>query len=166
MIKHIRLVALAGTVVLGIVVCFALLSIFRLREPGTTANKSTDTLSAEFDSDTEKIAFLDQYLVLHSAVEAAEFHIVYHDNSTGFVPGPSDWNIQAVLKVAPADVSRWTDGRQLVATDSVDLAWGYALLPDEARWQVQSQPMIYTSLGAIIVVFAPEGILFTHHQTT
>lgn len=135
--------------------------------PGkAAANKTTDTRSAAFTTDAEKIAFLEQYLKLASPVKATEFHIVYHDNETGFVPGPSDWDIRAVLLVAPADLPRWTDGLQAVAAQGVDLAWAYALLPPEQRWQITSPPMVYERPGALVAVFAQEGIVFKRVWTT
>ena len=131
----------------------------------TERTRSTETRSADFRTDAEKLAFLDQYLVFHSAVEATEFFIVYRDNSTGLVPGPSDWDIRAVLKLDRADVPRWTGGMQQVAADSVDLSWGYALLSDEPRWQISSQPAVYRSPGAILAVFEPEGVVFARRST-
>ncbi len=133
-----------------------LLSCTALNEP----NRSTDTRSSQFATDAEKIAFLQQYLTLPSPVEAAEYHIVYHDNSTGGVPGPSDWDMRVVLRVAPTQLEGWTVDMQPVAADAVDLAWGYELLPVDAQWKINSEPTIYTRNNVIVAVFAPEGILF------
>ena len=124
------------------------------------ASKTTDTHSAAFATDAEKIAFLEQYLTLASPIAATEFHVVYHDNATGLVPGPSDWDIQTVMLVAPEDVSRWTDGMQPVAAQGIDLAWGHALLPPDPRWTITTPPVVYQRSGAIVAVFEREGIVF------
>lgn len=124
------------------------------------ANKTTDTRSSVFTTDADKIAFLEQYLLLASPIHATEFHIVYHDNASGGVAGPSDWDIQAVMLVSSADLARWTEGLQAVAAQDADLAWAYALLPREQRWRLTSQPVVYQRSGALVAVFAAEGIVF------
>lgn len=123
-------------------------------------DKSTDTQSSAFATDAEKTAFLQQYLKLPTPVEATEFHVVYHDNSQG-IPGPSDWDIRAALKVAPSDLPRWTDGLQPMDAATADLAWAAGLLPDAPRWAHSSPPEVYrrSESNAIVVVYAPEGIV-------
>jgi hypothetical protein len=76
--------------------------------PKPERNMSTDTHSKQFATDPDKIQFLKRYLTFPTAVEAAEFHVVYQDNSGGGIPGPSDWDMQVVLKVAPQNLSAWT----------------------------------------------------------
>src|SRR5262245_40161450 len=130
---RLRAMIIAGVGVLavsGLILLWLLARITQLPRP-TAAGKSTDTRSAALATDADKIAFLQQYLTLPSPIAATEFHIVYHDNAAGGLPGPSDWDVQAVIKVAPADLPRWTDGMQQVAAGEVDLGWGYALLPHE-----------------------------------
>ncbi len=87
----------------------------------------------------------------------------YQDNSRGLVPGPSDWDVRAVVRVRPADTARWAEGlRRLVgAAPSVDLSWGRELLPDQPRWRLASPPALYTrDEGAVLVaVFEAEGIV-------
>lgn len=129
------------------------------------ANMTTDTRSADLAGDSEKLAFLQRYLAFKSAVEAAEFHLVYHDNASSFVPGPSDWDMQAALKIAPADLPLWS-GELLPATSPApDLAWGYALLPNEPRWRISSRPVVYTAAGKIVAAFEREGIVLIRLQT-
>ena len=124
------------------------------------ANRTTDTRSTQFATDSEKLAFLKQYLTMSSAVEAAEYHIVYHDNSSGGVPGPSDWDIQVVLKMAPEDLILWTVDMQPAAPEAVELTWGYSLLPAEPRWKIEAQPLVYTRANVVVAVFPQAGILF------
>jgi len=83
-------------------------------------DRSTDTWSASLEDKTEKLAFLREYLAILSEVIDAEYHIVYHDNSGGMIPGPSDWDIRAVLKVAPEDVPLWTDGVNMLISYQLD----------------------------------------------
>ncbi len=127
---------------------------------GNIPNLTTNTKSIQFSTDGEKLAFLKKYLTLYSTVEAAEYHIVYHDNSAGGVPGPSDWDIQVALKMAPEHLALWTADMQQVTLESVDPTWGYPLLPDEPRWKIQAQPLVYTRANVVVAIFPQQGILF------
>jgi hypothetical protein len=124
---------------------------------------STDTHSKQFATDADKIQFLKRYLSLPTAVEATEFHVVYHDNSGGGIPGPSDWDIQAVLKVAPQDLSAWTQNAKETFAKQ-DLAWGYSLA-QQRGWKLQSEPKIYTASGKIIAIFEKERLIFKRLTT-
>lgn len=125
---------------------------------------STDTHSKQFATDTDKIQFLKRYLTLATAVEAAEFHVIYHDNSGGFVPGPSDWDMQVVLKVPPRDFIAWTHNVK-VTSQQQDLEWGYSLAR-QRDWRLQSKPKIYTGSGKIVAVFEKEGFIFQRLTTS
>lgn len=123
---------------------------------------TTNTHSDQFSNDAEKIAFLKRYLILHSAVESAEFHIIYHDNSGG-IPGPSDWDMQVVLKVKPQNAVLWR--KALAPTqESVDFSWAYSLVQRQG-WKIQSQPQIFVGAGNKIAIFEKEGIIFKHLTT-
>lgn len=127
-------------------------------------SRTTNTTSAEFtdcasDCDAEKIAFLDEYLVLHSPVQATEFHIIYHDNASGRVPGPSDWSITAVMKVDPADIPLWTAERTPLEMASVDLARWSDLLVDDETWAVTSSPTAWQQGNVTLVVYEEEGVI-------
>ena len=134
----------------------------------TSASLTTDTRSTQFATDAEKIAFVHRYITLYSAVEATEFHIIYHDNAGGAVPGPSDWDMRVALKVAPADILAWTSGLQETEGAGADLSWGIDLLPDTSRWARTSPPRVYerASGGVIVAAFASEGVILKHMWTT
>jgi hypothetical protein len=124
---------------------------------------STNTHSKQFATNADKIQFLKRYLSLPTAVEAAEFHVVYQDNSGGIIPGPSDWDIQAALKVAPQDLSAWTKNINRTSQKQ-DLAWGYSLA-QERGWKLQSAPKVYTAPGEIVAIFEKEGFIFKRLTT-
>jgi hypothetical protein len=122
---------------------------------------TTDTYSSKFNSDQQKVEFLAKYLKLPTPIEATEFHIVYHDNS-GIPPGPSDWRIQAAIKLSQSNLKLWTAEINL-RSQSINLDWGYALLPkNEQRWQLKSKPKIYqrNNENVYVAVFEPEAIIF------
>jgi hypothetical protein len=124
---------------------------------------TTDTRSSSLPSDERKVEFLRRYLQLPSTVETAEFHIVFHDNSRG-VPGPSDYSIEAAIKVAPAAVPSWLAG--LEPDGPVGLpAWAQELLPagsSDARWAMHSTPRFYRRPGSNVCLwlFEAEGVVF------
>jgi len=135
---------------------------------GCRASKTTDTRSSQFPSQKEKLEFLSRYMALKSSVEAAEFHVVYHDNSGGLVPGPSDADVQAVLKVRHQDIGLWVSGMRLrdpepagVSRLPGELDWGYALLPNSPRWHVSSRPAVFAAGEGttLVAVFEAEGIV-------
>ncbi len=127
---------------------------------GNTPNLTTNTRSTQFSTDGEKLAFLKKYLTMYSDGEAAEYQIVYHDNSSGGVPGPSDWDMRVALKMAPEHLALWTADMQPIAPELVDLAWGYQLLPHEPRWKIQAKPLVYMRSNVIVAIFPQQGILF------
>jgi hypothetical protein len=95
-----------------------------------------------------------------SAVRQTEFHIIYHDNSGGLVPGPSDWDIQAIMQVE--DVAPWVDSKTEI--DSADFAWADGLLTDELR--PSSQPTYYTNQPTTNAVYETEQLIYLHSTTT
>jgi hypothetical protein len=134
----------------------------------TSATLTTDTASAQFATDAEKIAFLRRHVTLYSAVETTEFHIIYHDNAGGRVPGPSDWDMRVALKVAPTDVAAWTSGLHKIDGAGVDLSWGTDLLPDIPRWARTSQSWVYerTGGGVMVAAFASNGVILKRIWST
>jgi hypothetical protein len=121
------------------------------------AKRTTDTRSSDFSDDQAKMAFLKKYLKMYSEIEATEFHVRYQDNS-GLVPGPSNWDMQVVMKIPRDKLGPWTTG--LKKTDQADLSWGYDLLPKDERWAIRSKPTIYCRGQTVVAVFESEGIVF------
>jgi hypothetical protein len=125
---------------------------------------TTHTRSSTFATDAEKVAFLDRYLELCSPVEATEFIIDYWDNSGGAVPGPSDWDIRAAMKVPRDLIACWRQGRTRVDTP-VDLSWSRELLAEDATWRTTSTPEVYRDGGSLVAVFEQEGVVVVRMTT-
>ena len=98
------------------------------------ASRTTDTWSSYFENKDEKLAFLSEYLVMHSEVLDAEYHVVYHDNSGGLIPGPSDWDIKVALKVAPERIPLWTDGLNKLIRGQINAEMWDELKSDRFTW--------------------------------
>lgn len=128
-------------------------------------NLTTDTQSSQFTAETAKLAFLQRYVKLATPAQAAEFHIIYHDNSGGFVPGPSDWDIRVLLKVASADIDQWTAGMQPAPSAQFDLTWAKAFAAQHPAWTTTSEPQIYQKAGMMLALFRPEKIIFVRMMT-
>lgn len=77
---------------------------------GCSNSKTTDTESSVFKTKQEKIKFLKRYLSVDRTYKELDFHIIYRDNSTGFIPGPSDWDICLVAKVPQVELELWIKG--------------------------------------------------------
>ena len=144
--------ALASTILVSVIVVSSCHS-----RPSRTTHKR----SSEMSSNAEKIAFLSRYLSAKSAIEAAEFIIDYQDNSGGGVPAPSDWDIQAVMKVQSRDTALWAEGLDRVLSEDTDLSWGMRLLPQSEGWRIESKPQIFAKRNrdVTVAIFEPEGIV-------
>jgi hypothetical protein len=129
----------------------------------TQTTLTTDKRSSDFSDDQAKVEFLKKYLKMYSEIEATEFHVRYQDNSGGLVPGPSDWDMQVVMKMPKDKVGLWTRG--LEKTVEADLSWGDDLLPNDERWAIRSKPMIYSRGSSVVAVFESEGIVFKRTKT-
>jgi hypothetical protein len=75
------------------------------------------------------------------------------------VPGPSDFDVRAVVKVPPDKVSQWSK-EMGIPKPPFDVTWAYELLPKEERWTIRSTPTFYERERVQVVTFEPEGIVF------
>ncbi len=115
-------------------------------------SRTTDTRSDTLPTPAARVEFLARYLKLRAPVTDAAFHVVWHDNSGGGVPGPSDWSIVAALRVSPADAKAWlADARPANAA-----APARSLIP--ANWNVTSAGDSYVRDGTSLRWHA-EGVL-------
>ncbi|ACY14123.1 hypothetical protein [Haliangium ochraceum] len=146
---------------------------------GTAAARGGGSLSTDTDSrtlaDTEaRLAFLGRYLRMKSPVEDAAFLIHYQDNSGGMVPGPSDWDIRAVLQVG-ANTAAWHENWKPCEVANADagdgdseaiaeeMRWAEALLERREAWRARStSPRCFynpRSRGSRAIVFADDGLV-------
>lgn len=142
-------------VALGLTIGLTALAVVR----GKSKVMPTDTRSASLHGDQARIDFLKRYLVLPSEIQATEFHIVFHENNKGMMPGPSDFDIRAAVKVPPDKLGLWIKDMGSPSSP-FDVAWAYELLPKEDRWSIHSTPTYYERDRVQIVTFEPEGIVF------
>jgi hypothetical protein len=138
---------------------------------------TTDTDSRSIPDRQQRLAFLARYLRFQSPLVDAEFIIRYRDNGQGLVPGPSDWDIRAVLQVeGPA--SEWHAGwTPCPAQDpsnarqpDFDTAWAEPLLGRRAQWQaLRSSPRCYRnprSASSFLVVYEEDGVVLYRNTST
>ena len=121
--------------------------------------RSTDTWSSRFGSRDDKLSFLSCYLVSFSEILDAEYHIFYSDNSTGRVPGPSDWDIRVMLKVKTEDIPMWLDGYSEISPDAIDFGWWAEIGTDDVEWMNNMKCYKRPESRSYLVVFVDEGIL-------
>ena len=123
-------------------------------------NKTTDTWSFEFKEADEKLAFLSEYLTMPSDIIDAEYHIVYHDNSAGMIPGPSDWDIRVALKVKPENIPLWLDGFTAVSPEEIDLIWWSELASGSISWSNANAEYYKRDNGfSYLVIFPDENVI-------
>ncbi|MGJ8674109.1 hypothetical protein [Rubritalea sp.] len=84
-------------------------------------SKSTQTTSATFSTNEAKVDFIQRYVTFRREYTKLEFNIDYLDNSTGLVPGPSDWDIRIIATVPEHSLSAWHI--DLTSTPDIDTSW-------------------------------------------
>jgi hypothetical protein len=85
----------------------------------------------------------------------AAFAIEYHDNSTGMIPGPSDWTIWAAVLLPQGAMPSWLEGaRPCQTTPAADLD---KLLP--TSWRVSSPSRCLERAGSTLLVHDAEDVL-------
>src|SRR5687768_12416748 len=104
----------------GACLVFGVLGVGCKSEPSRT----TDTSSRSLPDLGAKVEFLKKYRPLPSKVDGLEFHVRYHDNSGGLVPGPSDYDIRIAARMAPGDLEAWVQG----CTKAEALDWSGSLV--------------------------------------
>jgi hypothetical protein len=143
----------------------------RTTENRTGESRTTDTRSASFTEKDEKLSFMTKYLVCFSEVEDVEYHIVYQDNSASQridVPGPSDWDIRAAIKVRPDDVHLWAEGYEEVGSHEINMLWWSELTTEEISWDASHEAGYYKRPGSrsYAVIFPDDGIVLKRLWTT
>jgi len=100
---------------------------------------TADTDSQSFADRPARLEFLARYLKTKSPLADAEYVIHYRDNSTGAIPGPSDWDIRAMLQPS-GDVAAWYAGWETCPPPAVIPAWTRELLARRPEWLHASAP--------------------------
>jgi hypothetical protein len=88
----------------------------------TTGPATTDTSSSSLTTLSEKIEFLERYVTFRRSYQSLEFHINYHNNGGGLVPGPSDWDIRLIAQVPAAELPQWIPPG-IASSNSSDQQW-------------------------------------------
>ena len=87
-----------------------------------TGPASTDTSSDALPSLEQRVEFLQRYVTFRRGYRDLDFHVRYHNNSGGRVPGPSEWDIRLVATVPPAEIAEWVP-TGVTPTPSADTQW-------------------------------------------
>jgi hypothetical protein len=124
-------------------------------EPSLT----TDTRSDSIPTAAARVEFIGRYLNLRAPVTDAVFHVVYHDNGGGLVPGPSDADIVAALRVMPGDRAKWlVDATPASPSDATKPFSGYQRVSLPVSWGAGGAGELYVRQGTWLV-WHPEGVL-------
>jgi hypothetical protein len=60
----------------------------------------------------DRINFIEQYVTFKRNYLKLEYEVQYHNNSSGIVPGPSDWDIKILAVVPPSEIAAWFPSNQ------------------------------------------------------
>ena len=130
----------------------------------TSSTRTTDTRSSSIDSKALKLAFLRDYLGGPSEPDDAEFHLVFHDNSDGCVPGSDAYDMKVVLKVKPDQVPKWAEGCERYRLEAWP-PWAEPLLRGKKGWEVSAQPDTFRCGREERVIHVHEGVIFRRINT-
>lgn len=154
---------IARSLLLGVALLWACSGSSQAPAPG---GLTTDTDSRSLPDVQRRLELLARYLRPRSPITDAEYIIHYRDNNGGSIPGPSDWDIRAVLQVAD-DGSAWHAGWEpcpaSAGTQVVVPAWARALLDRRPRWQrLRSSPSCFRDPhhhASRVIVHGPDHLV-------
>jgi hypothetical protein len=131
---------------------------------------TTSTDSQSLPDQQQRVAFLARYVTPKSPVRDAEFIIHYQDNGGGLVPGPSDWDIRAVVQIEREHAAAWHEGWPACAgQDAPDTSWAAPLLARHPQWLTpQSSPRCYRNPRApmsYLLLYVDDGIILYKSST-
>jgi len=128
----------------------------------TRASLTTNTDSRSIPQPTARLAFFARYIKAKSPLADAEFIVRFQDNSAGDVPGPSDWDIKALL-LTQGDVAAWHTGWLPCAADSAaEPPWVSDLLRRRPEWRTSGEPACYRDprrAASRVFVFAASALV-------
>lgn len=113
------------------------------------------------------MAFLNKYLIMPSEVLDAEYYIFYQDNSTGMVPGPSDWDIRVALKVKEADIPLWIEGMEEILPEQISENMWEDLKTESFTWERHETVKYYKrpESRSYLIVYPDQGIILKMMST-
>jgi len=118
---------------------------------------STETNSAGFATLAERTNFLQQYVTFKRSYESLDFHIAFHNNSGGMVPGPSDWDVRLIAKVPAAELQSWVPAGANISK-APDTSWLQSVpttlnLSGVTEWYTDDSRMVGLDRANQIVVY-------------
>ena len=127
-------------------------------------NLTTNTNSKDIPS-SEKLSFLEKYIGQNKGILDAEYTIWYQDNSSGMVPGPSDFTIIAALKVEKDSLHLWND-KSPKSNKKIDISIWKGLGLD-STWRFLFLPECYhnNSGSRIKVIYPNDGIVLIRNSS-
>jgi hypothetical protein len=143
---------------LGVIACAGLAC---SSTSSTRESLTTDTDSRSIPQPAARLEFLARYVKAKSPLADAEFTIRFQDNSRGTVPGPSDWDIRALM-LTHGDADAWHAGWTPCATAAAtEPSWVGELLRRHPNWS-RGASSCYRNPGraaSMVFVFAGSALV-------
>lgn len=124
------------------------------------------------DSDTfntvlDRVNFLEKEIKAFSPIKDAEYELFnvngFHFEKNTTTPGGSSYDYRFVVKIDPADISKWTDGFSRNDSIAFDSTWTEKIiLKRKENWERHSAPIVLSRPGGFVelYLFKDEGIIF------
>ncbi len=136
------------------------ISVFSCDSKGIS--RTGETKSSEFSSLSEKILHIEKYVSFRRKYKNLDFNINYHDNSTGAISAPSDWDIRIIAVVPKNEISSWLSGMKL-SIKPIDQRW-LQDIPSNINYQYISE--WYELYGQEFVGIDRENGIVVYRNTT
>ena len=118
---------------------------------------TTTTTSAAYATVAERTKVLNEYVTFRRTYETLDFDIMYQNNGSGTVPGPSDWDVRIVATVPASELQAWVPSG-VKASNAPDIAWLKSVpttldLSGVSEWYVDGKRIVGVDRAKRIIVY-------------
>ena len=99
---------------------------------------------------------MQRYFIPKRKYQKLDFAINYHDNSTGSIPGPSDWDIALVAVVPQAALTEWISGIKKLP-QMPDIKW-LVRIPSDIDYS-QISEWYYIGFSSVVGINRDSGVV-------
>jgi hypothetical protein len=154
------------------IVIFTIALVSCSESEGTIIQNEDDTenvnmlQSLNYETRDARVNFLSSYVDFLSEVIDVKFDLIVHDNSTGRVEGPSDYNYTFLVKLEQGDYSFWITDLNLSSLGKAPVL-SESLSNDLPKWSLDSEPSYYKNKSGSKEVwfYELESILLVSYKT-
>lgn len=145
---------------------FMFLLLINLLPTGCSSNHTSKLDSDNYSTATARVKALKNEIIAPSDFTDAAFELYNvngFSNSRFSVPGASSWDYRFAVKIAQADIVKWTQEMTRMTELNIDLEWTRQITRlENTKWHTQSQPEYFQKPeeDVFLIVYRNESIVF------